>query len=109
MTLTVPTEDVRHTVTDEQLDALCRGGKDMSLEWCLLFLGAGFGFLQNLAAVAAGLIKGSQSPASDVVFAMLCVGCFVGAAAKYSEHRKRDGDIDKLKRRIIDGKRVRVK
>lgn len=55
------------------------------------------------------MIKGSSYSASDIILALLCVACFSGAAAKYTEQRQRGGDIDKLRQRIVDGKKVNVR
>jgi hypothetical protein len=109
MTITVPVEDVRHTITPEQLDAICRGGKDASFEWCLGLLGLAGGLLQNLLSVVKVLIRGGTHNETDVVLAMMCVGCLAAAAAKYSEHKKARADVDRLREKVVAGKRVLVK
>jgi len=109
MTITVPNEDVRHTITPDQLDAICRGGRDASFEWCLGLLGLAGGLIQNLLSVAKLLIYGGEHNGQDIILAILCGGCIAAAAAKYSEHRKATADLDRLKERVIAGRRVQVK
>jgi hypothetical protein len=109
MTITVPSEDVRHTITPEQLESICRGGKDASFEWCLGLLGLAGGLLQNLLAVAKALLRGGELDETDVVLAIVCFGCLTAAAAKFSEHKKARADVDRLKDKVIAGRRVQVK
>lgn len=108
MSVTVPHEDERMLLTQDQVDSLKRGGKDVSFDWCLALGGAGIGFLQNFIASVAAVVSGQAPSKLDLALALVCVGCLAAALAKYTEHRRNKSNTDAIVEKLKSGRRVRV-
>lgn len=109
MSISRDEEDNRHLLTEDQFERLCAMGGDLSLEVSLGLFGAGIGLAQNVIATLAALWDKTPPTGVDIVLSMLCFACFAGAAAKFSQHRQTQGDLDKLRTQLRNRPRIKVK
>lgn len=108
MNVRVPDESERLLLSEEHVEYLCRGGKDDSFDWCLALGGASVGFAQNVISLLRDVYY-SQTPSMiDTLLAVLCSILLSAAAAKYTEHRSKKGNVELLLEKIRSGRRVSV-
>lgn len=104
-TLTMPGEDHLFGVTDEQLTALVAGGKDKSFDYFVGYGGVFLGFLPLTVPTIASMFKTGQIGASEAVYLIVALICFVMSVAKFLEHRKNHVDMTALEAKIRAGQK----
>jgi hypothetical protein len=108
--LWIEPEDNQYMISEDRLDTIHRGGKDRSFDVAVGLFGASAGFLQNLVAVIGASYAGKTPPTWDLIGAGLFLLCGAAAVAKFTEHRSKKTDVDKLIKRIKEeGKVVPIK
>ncbi|MGE4252990.1 MAG: hypothetical protein AB7F09_26630 [Parvibaculaceae bacterium] len=109
MNLTLPESIVLYTISDEQLELVCRGGKDSSLDWCLGLAGIGIGFTQNIINCVGALNENKIPSYWDIGLGIASIALLAIAATKFFEHWKSSTSVEVLKATIKQGKRFVLK
>lgn len=108
MFLVAPEEDNRLIITEDQLEALVKGGDSRAFQWALAFLGAAIGFGQNLIGVAIAVYSGSTIRPGDTVLALICVACLAASLARLAESNSQQKSCEAIAKKIRSGKRHQV-
>lgn len=91
-----------HPLTEEQIEVLCRGADDQSLNIALASAGAAAGLVQNVYDVVVAVSDGKAPAGRDLFLAFLCLLAAGVCAAKASEWRRNKPRHDAARKRVLE-------
>ncbi len=98
---TAPDPLTYHPLTEEQIEVLCHGADDQSLNIALATLGAAAGLFQNVIDLIAAWSEGKAVAGRDLVLGCLCLALGGVGIAKITEWRRNRRQHHTLKSRIL--------
>lgn len=108
MNIRIPDESERLLLSEEQVDVLCRGGRDSSFDWFIALAGASFGFIQNVISVISNVYYGNTPTMVDIILSIMCAGFIAASIAKYTEYISKKTNVEFFLEKVRAGRRVSV-
>lgn len=90
-----------HPLTEDQIEVLCRGADDQSLNVALASLGATAGLVQNVYDVVVAVSDGKVPAGRDLFLGFLCLLAAGITLAKISEWKRNKPLHEARKKRIL--------
>ena len=101
VSFTAPDPLKYHPLTEDQIEVLCQGADDQSLNVALAGMGASAGLLQNVYDVIVAVIDGKAPTGRDLFLGFLCLLALGVAGAKITEWNRNKPLHAARKKRIL--------